>query len=236
MLLPQIHSDPNILNSWRSTEATNYLIIHHSKFENHSIIPQSTQPSTSSSLLHLKTMAFLSATHFSLGLQQKHHENQQKSEACQPLGYCHQPGVQAWDFPPSLWCWKHQAKKKKRFLLLQYRETKHTKKRGVQRVQTSKSSNFWKQICTQWITRHPNYGTSTTRRSMSLDKANAPLGRFALKKQSPKGRLFRKFCSKIWSIKNQKTNINKHHLYFKKRNAPLFFWDGNVNGRLVVDR
>lgn len=104
MVLPQIHSVPNILNSWRFTEAT-YLIIHHTKCEDNRIIPISPQPSTTSSSLHLRLWHF-SVTFFHWDSNKKHHhENQQKSEACQPLGYCHQPGVRMaglYELAPSL--------------------------------------------------------------------------------------------------------------------------------------
>ena len=70
MVLPQIHSDPNIVNSWRVTEAT-YLIIHHTNFENHWIIPQSTQPSTSSSSLHQKNYGIFVCHIFFVGTPTK---------------------------------------------------------------------------------------------------------------------------------------------------------------------
>lgn len=160
MVLPQIHSDPNILNSWRFTEATNYLIIHHSNFENHSIIPQSTQASTSSSSLHLyTTMAFLSATHFSLGLQQKHHENQKEiwgmpTPWVLPPAWCAGMGFST--LHTSLWCGKHQAKENNphththtHFLLLQIIMWRNT----YQKNKEFQHPNF-EAHCIQWITQH----------------------------------------------------------------------------------
>lgn len=115
MVLPQIHSDPNILNSGRFTEAT-YLIIHHTNLENHSLISISIHSTINKQFFaSSKTMAFLSATHISLGLQTKTPRDEKPKEIwgmptpwVLPPAWCAGMGFST--LPTSLWCWKHQAK------------------------------------------------------------------------------------------------------------------------------